>query len=474
MKTKSALPRLFQAALLLALVSFNSSFSIALAQLVTTFTNPTPAVSDFFGFRVAAVGTDRVLIGAPYDDTGATDAGAAYLFSTTGTLLATFTNPTPVADDYFAHSVAAVGTDRVLIGAPSDETGGSDAGAAYLFSTNGTLLATFTKPTPAADEIFGVFVAAVGTDRVLIGASRDDTGANNAGAVYLFSTNGTLLATFTKPTPAADEFFGGSVAAVGTDRVLIVASGDDTGATDAGAAYLFSTNGTLLTTFTNPTPADGDFFGTSVAAMGSDRVLIGAFKDDTGATNAGAAYLFSTNGMLLTTFTNPTPQVDDIFGFPVVAVGSDRVLISAYGDDTGAQNAGAAYLFNTNGTLLTTLTNPTPAANDYFGFSVAAAGTDGVLIGAPNDDTGATDAGAAYLFNAPVQTPDRPALTLTLTTTNTVLLSWPYPSTGFVLEENPILGTTNWTGVTNSVTNDGSFNCVVSPNSSSNFYRLKK
>ena len=36
---------------------------------------------------------------------------------------------------------------------------------------------------------------------------------------------------------------------------------DDTGATNAGAAYLFSTDGTLLTTFTNPTPADNDQFG---------------------------------------------------------------------------------------------------------------------------------------------------------------------------------------------------------------------
>ncbi len=34
-----------------------------------------------FGFSAAAVGTDRVLIGALYDNTGAPGAGAAYLFS---------------------------------------------------------------------------------------------------------------------------------------------------------------------------------------------------------------------------------------------------------------------------------------------------------------------------------------------------------------------------------------------------------
>ncbi len=47
-------------------------------------------------------------------------------------------------------------------------------------------------------------------------------------------------------------------------------------------------------TIANPTPAAIDYFGISVAAVGSDRVLIGAFGDDTGAADAGAAYLFST------------------------------------------------------------------------------------------------------------------------------------------------------------------------------------
>jgi hypothetical protein len=41
---------------------------------------------------------------------------------------------------------------------------------------------------------------------------------------------------------------------------------------------------------------------------------------------------------------------DTQFGFPVAAVGTDRVLIGAHQNDTGAANAGAAFLFSTNGT----------------------------------------------------------------------------------------------------------------------------
>ena len=84
-------------------------------------------------------------------------------------------------------------------------------------------------------------------------------------------------------------------------------------------------------------------------------------------------------------------------------------------------------------------------------------------------------AGGFWSILAAVQTPGAPTLTVTLTTTNTAVVSWPFPSTGFALEQNPTLGTINWTSVTNSVSNDGSFNRVVVPaNTGNKFYWLKK
>src|SRR6185295_6186741 len=98
--------------------------------------------------------------------------------------------------------------------------------------------------------------------------------------------------------------------------------------------------------FLNPTPASEDEFGASIAALGNDRVIIGAPGDDTSEANAGAAYLFSANRVLLTTFNNPTPAINDEFGTSIAALGNDRVLIGAPGDGTGASRAGAAYLFS--------------------------------------------------------------------------------------------------------------------------------
>jgi hypothetical protein len=76
---------------------------------------------------------------------------------------------------------------------------------------------------------------------------------------------------------------------------------------------------------------------------------------------------------------------------------------------------------------------------------------------------------------AAVQTPGAPTLSVSLTATNTVLVSWPYPSTGFNLQQNPVLGTTNWTGVTNSPVQAGQLWQVIVPQPAGNrFYRLLK
>lgn len=462
--------------LLAVCAALNIQLSIVMAQgkgfSTLVITNPAPADNDLFGASLAAVGDELVLIGSPFDGTewtGGDDVGAAYLFSTDGTLLTAFTNPTPAAYEYFGNCVAAAGSDRVIIGAYYENTRVGQGGAAYLFNTNGTLLTTFTNPTPLiGGSRFGKSVAAVGSDKVLIGAEFDYPGAAWSGAAYLFGTNGTWLTTFTNPTPAISDNFGNSVAAVGSDRVLIGARYDDTGAEDAGAAYMFSTDGTLLTTFTNPTPTDYEYFGVSVMAVGNDRVVIGANGGIKGMDRVGEAYLFSTNGTLLTTFLTPTSGAN--FGSCLAAVGNNRVLIGASFDHTGADGAGAAYLFSANGTLLTTFTNPTPVAFEFFGISVAAVGSDQVLIGASYENRDAGSAGAAYLFS-PI-----PSLTIRPTATNTVAVSWPSPSTGWTLQQNTNnVGSVNWSNAPGPIQDDDTNKTlIVNPPIGNRFYRLFK
>ncbi len=379
-------------------------------QLTSTFTNPRRNAGDAFGYSVAGMGTDKVLIGAPYaNEPGADNAGAAFSFHVNGTLLTTFTNPAPATADYFGWSVAAVGRDKVLVGAYGNTTGGiGDTGAAYLFDLNGNLLTTFTSPTPQFGRQFGYAVTGVGSDKVLIGEP--------IGAAYLFTTDGALLKAVV-PDQAFGSGFGRSVATVGGEHLIIGSPQmrDPVSADVVGGAQLFHTNGTAQALFRSPTPGEGDEFGRAVTGVGADKVLIGTHRTTVGGLSwAGAAYLYNTNGTLLTDFTNPAPTAADFFGIAVAAAGRDKVLIGAHGNDTGATDAGAAYLFSLARRLLTTITNPVPNLRDQFGNAVAAFTggrtlADGIgggieittsyaLIGAPGDDTVGTDAGAAYLY----------------------------------------------------------------------------
>jgi hypothetical protein len=73
-----------------------------------------------------------------------------------------------------------------------------------------------------------------------------------------------------------------------------------------------------------------------------------------------------------------------------------------------------------------------------------------------------------------MQTPGSPLLTIMPGGANGVI-SWPSPSTGFVLEENSTLDTLGWTSVTNSISDNGATRSVtVSVFPGNRFYRLKK
>jgi hypothetical protein len=417
-----------------------------------------------FGTQTAAVGDRRVLVGA-----NAAGGGEAYLFDPNGEPVHTFTNPTPGDYDSFGGAVAGVGTDKVLIGAWGDDTAGFDSGAAYLFGLNGDLLQTFTDPHAGGEHSFGFSVAAVGTDKVVIGAHEDDApGAQDAGSAYLFSTGGALLKTFPNPAPALNDNFGSAVAAVGTDRVLIAARFDGPGAVRTGMAFLFHIDGTLLKTFNSPILANGEDFGVAVAAAGPDRVLIGASQDNAGNPGSGRAYLFGTDGTLLGTFTNPTPARGDAFGFSVSAVGRDRVLIGALYDGEGAAAAGAVHLFTTGGTLLKTFAAPSPVAYGHFGYAVAAMGTDRMLIGSAGGAPGAPSAGVVYRFDLPT-----PPLDIVLAGAS-VTVSWPAGEVDYQLQQSLDFTPANaWSAVAGApVTSGGRVSATVPISGDHRFFRL--
>jgi hypothetical protein len=75
-----------------------------------------------------------------------------------------------------------------------------------------------------------------------------------------------------------------------------------------------------------------------------------------------------------------------------------------------------------------------------------------------------------------VQTPGAPLLKVSLTGTNTVLISWPSPSTGFTLQQNSSVNSAGgWATVTQTPSDNGTTkSVVVNPPVGNVFYRLKE
>ncbi len=72
-----------------------------------------------------------------------------------------------------------------------------------------------------------------------------------------------------------------------------------------------------------------------------------------------------------------------------------------------------------------------------------------------------------------VQTPGAPLLTISLTGTNTVMVSWPFPSTGFELQQNTDLHPATWTTPSETVTDNGTRKfIIVNPPTGNRFFRL--
>lgn len=360
--------------------------------LLQTFQNPTPGAGDWFGYSIAALG-DNILISAPRDNTAGNNAGAVYLFDANGNLLHTFLNPAPATSVRFGGSITALG-NNVLIGAHHNSKGW----VAHLFEgSTGTLLQTFHNPTPLVGDNWWVGSVVAFGNNVLIGAAYDGDMADD-GIVYLFEgTTGDLLRTFQNPTPGNDDRFGRSIGVAG-NNVLVGAYTDDTLGIKTGTAYLFDgSTGGLLQTFDNPTPEYPDLFGYSMAVLG-DNILISAPRDNTAGDDAGAVYLFDVDGNLLHTFLNPMPDAEGGFGHSMEAVGNN-ILIGGY-SNFNPNNGGATYLFDgLTGTLLHTFDNPAPNWASAFGRRVARAGNNVLIADQCGGCWGFNHAGAVYLFD---------------------------------------------------------------------------
>jgi hypothetical protein len=319
-----------------------------------------------YGNALAAFGDGRFLASAAVSATHpggtATHVGAVYLQGGAGELLATWPNPDGATNQggYFGHTLAALPGNRFAASSLASP------GKVYLFDASVVGLPLVVLSNSAPDSAlgsarpeapwvgsFGSALSALSTNRLLVGYPRHSVLNDRAGSVFIYDLEGNLIRPIHNPTGQQD-LFGATVVAVDAERFLIGAPekdetyvvGESFTNSVAGAVYLYNQVGNRLATFVAPDIARSGRFGTSIAMLGLDRVLIGSPDEKVGnILDAGAVHLFNLDGVHLGTYRHPTPAFGDDFGAAVAAIDAENFVVGAPGDDTARIDGGSIHAF---------------------------------------------------------------------------------------------------------------------------------
>ena len=224
------------------------------------------------------------------------------------------------------------GDDATLVvGAPGAGTGGT----VYVFTRSAdawTPAATIVPADAQAGDEFGAAVALAG-DTLVVGApGRDQAGAADVGAAYVFSGAADAWAERATLVPggAGAGWRAGTAVDLGGDLLVLGAPG---AASDTGTAAAFAGGGAawqaLPPVLDATTLQPGDLAGTGVATDGA-TVVVGAPGRDGGAKlpDAGAAWVVARSGAAFAaaTLVEPAPSQHDRFGFAVDVRGDDLAV----------------------------------------------------------------------------------------------------------------------------------------------------
>ena len=158
--------------------------------------------------------------------------------------------------DYFGWSVSIHG-DYIIAGARNEDTGGSNAGSAYIFKRDGTTWSQQAKiqsKHTSNDDNFGSSVSIHGDYAIIAAYLYDEDHpdvASNRGTAYIFKREGTAWSQqiqLQPSDPGAEDYFGGDTQGVDIhgDYAVVGAHLEDTNGSNAGSAYVFKKTSTTL------------------------------------------------------------------------------------------------------------------------------------------------------------------------------------------------------------------------------------
>jgi hypothetical protein len=262
------------------------------------------ASGGFFGCSVA-LERNSAVIGRFWDSAAATHAGAAYVFTRSGStwtehqkLVAT----SPASEDDFGWSVA-ISNQRIVVGAPERFSTGNDdpqLGRVFVYDRAGsswTQSAVLTPSNAMSFDQFGISLDVDG-DRIAVGAWQDTfyTPTSRNGAAYVFEKSGGAWIEkqiLTAPDGAVADEFGSSIALQG-GRLFVGAESRSSSYPLWGGVYVYTWTGTTWSQVDLYLPdpnASLSWFGNALAFDGNYAV-VGAFIESSSQYQSGTAYVY--------------------------------------------------------------------------------------------------------------------------------------------------------------------------------------
>lgn len=368
-------------------------------------------------------GSGWLAVGAPLSNVGvSTNQGVTHIYNVQDSgswLYATSLVASAGAEyDYFGRVLAA-DSNTLAIGVASDDQAGVDAGAVYIFTTDGTNWIQRQKlmaRDPGAGYLFGCSVSLDGS-RLAVGSRKESvSGSKAAGAVFVFERGAGGVWTQSwrgvSTVAAAYDYFGCAVSIDG-DELLVGADNSDPHGSKSGSARIFIrdySHGTSWTQKRVLTADDGaafDMLGSSVALC-DGIAAVGAPNAGESGSGVGAVYIFGRNDG----GSNHWGQVKKLLPLPIsitaafgssVAINAELLVVGApEAVVNGVAAAGTVLTFDVPaeneewGTPLRIIPAP-PVEGEHAGASVALEDSE-LSFGVPGCENAGVNAGAVRLY----------------------------------------------------------------------------
>ncbi len=393
------------------------------------FVDPNPSPGNQFGISIRPLSTGNVVVTAPMDDAGGTNAGAVYLFNgATGELIDKMIG-THAEDHIGSGGVYVVGAGNFVVCSPDADISSISNTGVVSWGSGTTGFAGLVAGsggdyygTTAGDRV-GSGGVTVLTNGNYVVRSPDWSGtAASAGAATWFNGNSgpasaaAVSASNSIVGSTANDFVGERVVALTNGNYVVYASGWDNGAAvDAGAARwsngTFGSTGTLSAANAIVGTASGNKVGENVFALTNGAYVVLSPSWDNGATTDVGAVTFGSPTGTVGAVSAANSLVgssasDQVGSSGVLALtnGNYVVLSPGWNNTAAFPDAGAA----TWGSGTTGVTGAVSTTNSLYGAaSAASVGNNGIaltngnyVVGSPAWDNGAaTNAGAATWCN---------------------------------------------------------------------------